>query len=228
MMLLFICCLFVVYDTVCVPKQHTADQPPSNIPTTTIQQPVHTLRLMITYPSTHGVYEDGVDEICRIIHKHGGQVYMDGANMNAQVGLTSPGHIGADVCHLNLHKTFCIPHGGGGPGMGPIGVKVRWSACVHLLCGGVRCCAVVCFDSPVLTVLGLVAVCTVVVRACSPCWLLHQWVVCVSKGCRRSHHLTVGCHPPLHAHAVPRTFHHTTPIHSPPRRTSPPSSPPTQ
>mmetsp|Transcript_32983 Transcript_32983/g.72931 ORF Transcript_32983/g.72931 Transcript_32983/m.72931 type:complete len:1042 (+) Transcript_32983:156-3281(+) len=81
--------------------------------------------LMITYPSTHGVYEDGVDEICRIIHKHGGQVYMDGANMNAQVGLTAPGIIGADVCHLNLHKTFCIPHGGGGPGMGPIGVKAH-------------------------------------------------------------------------------------------------------
>ncbi|KAH7285844.1 hypothetical protein KP509_33G048300 [Ceratopteris richardii] len=79
--------------------------------------------LMVTYPSTHGVYEDGIDEICDIIHKNGGQVYMDGANMNAQVGLTSPGHIGADVCHLNLHKTFCIPHGGGGPGMGPIGVK---------------------------------------------------------------------------------------------------------
>ncbi|KAG2453334.1 hypothetical protein HYH02_001558 [Chlamydomonas schloesseri] len=81
--------------------------------------------LMITYPSTHGVYEDGVDEICRIIHQHGGQVYMDGANMNAQVGLTAPGLIGADVCHLNLHKTFCIPHGGGGPGMGPIGVKAH-------------------------------------------------------------------------------------------------------
>jgi len=81
--------------------------------------------LMITYPSTHGVYEEGVDEICRIIHKHGGQVYMDGANMNAQVGLTAPGIIGADVCHLNLHKTFCIPHGGGGPGMGPIGVKAH-------------------------------------------------------------------------------------------------------
>ena len=79
--------------------------------------------LMVTYPSTHGVYEDGIKEVCEIIHKHGGQVYMDGANMNAQVGLTSPGHIGADVCHLNLHKTFCIPHGGGGPGMGPIGVK---------------------------------------------------------------------------------------------------------
>ncbi|CAD6243290.1 unnamed protein product [Miscanthus lutarioriparius] len=79
--------------------------------------------LMVTYPSTHGVYEEGVDEICRIIHENGGQVYMDGANMNAQVGLTSPGFIGADVCHLNLHKTFCIPHGGGGPGMDPIGVK---------------------------------------------------------------------------------------------------------
>ena len=78
---------------------------------------------MITYPSTHGVYEDSIKEICNIIHQYGGQVYMDGANMNAQVGLTSPGHIGADVCHLNLHKTFCIPHGGGGPGMGPIGVK---------------------------------------------------------------------------------------------------------
>jgi glycine dehydrogenase len=78
--------------------------------------------LMITYPSTHGVFEEDVKEICKIVHSHGGQVYMDGANMNAQVGLTSPGTIGADVCHLNLHKTFCIPHGGGGPGMGPIGV----------------------------------------------------------------------------------------------------------
>jgi len=78
--------------------------------------------LMVTYPSTHGVFETSIKAICRVIHEHGGQVYMDGANMNAQVGLTSPGHIGADVCHLNLHKTFCIPHGGGGPGMGPIGV----------------------------------------------------------------------------------------------------------
>jgi glycine dehydrogenase len=78
--------------------------------------------LMVTYPSTHGVFESRIKEICALIHAHGGQVYMDGANMNAQVGLTSPGHIGADVCHLNLHKTFCIPHGGGGPGMGPIGV----------------------------------------------------------------------------------------------------------
>ena len=78
--------------------------------------------LMITYPSTHGVFEDAIREICAVIHQHGGQVYMDGANMNAQVGLTSPASIGADVCHLNLHKTFAIPHGGGGPGMGPIGV----------------------------------------------------------------------------------------------------------
>jgi glycine dehydrogenase len=78
--------------------------------------------LMITYPSTHGVFEEDILEICEVIHRHGGQVYMDGANMNAQVGLTSPGRIGADVCHLNLHKTFCIPHGGGGPGVGPIGV----------------------------------------------------------------------------------------------------------
>ncbi len=78
--------------------------------------------IMITYPSTHGVFEEGIREITKIIHDNGGQVYMDGANMNAQVGLTSPGMIGADVCHLNLHKTFAIPHGGGGPGMGPIGV----------------------------------------------------------------------------------------------------------
>lgn len=78
--------------------------------------------LMVTYPSTHGVFEENILEITEIIHQHGGQVYMDGANMNAQVGLTNPGNIGADVCHLNLHKTFAIPHGGGGPGMGPIGV----------------------------------------------------------------------------------------------------------
>jgi len=78
--------------------------------------------LMLTYPSTHGVFEPSVRRICQVVHTHGGQVYMDGANMNAQVGLCRPGDIGADVCHLNLHKTFCIPHGGGGPGMGPIGV----------------------------------------------------------------------------------------------------------
>jgi len=74
--------------------------------------------LMITYPSTHGVFEEDVRRICEIVHRHGGQVYMDGANMNAQVGLCRPGDFGPDVCHLNLHKTFCIPHGGGGPGMG--------------------------------------------------------------------------------------------------------------
>jgi glycine dehydrogenase len=79
--------------------------------------------LMITYPSTHGVFEDAVIDICQIVHDHGGQVYLDGANLNAQVGLMRPAELGADVCHMNLHKTFCIPHGGGGPGMGPIGVK---------------------------------------------------------------------------------------------------------
>lgn len=81
--------------------------------------------LMVTYPSTHGVFEEGIEEICSIVHQNGGQVYMDGANMNAQVGLCRPGDFGADVCHLNLHKTFCIPHGGGGPGMGPIGVAAH-------------------------------------------------------------------------------------------------------
>lgn len=77
--------------------------------------------LMVTYPSTHGVFEEPIQEICAVVHSHGGQVYMDGANMNAQVGICRPGDIGADVCHLNLHKTFCIPHGGGGPGMGLLG-----------------------------------------------------------------------------------------------------------
>jgi len=81
--------------------------------------------LMVTYPSTHGVFEEGIKEICEIVHAHGGQVYMDGANMNALVGLCRPADFGADVCHLNLHKTFCIPHGGGGPGVGPIGVKAH-------------------------------------------------------------------------------------------------------
>ncbi|MGF6397903.1 glycine dehydrogenase [Pseudomonas frederiksbergensis] len=81
--------------------------------------------LMATYPSTHGVYEEGISEICEVIHSHGGQVYMDGANLNAQVGLARPADIGADVSHMNLHKTFCIPHGGGGPGMGPIGVRAH-------------------------------------------------------------------------------------------------------
>ncbi|MEY9683358.1 glycine cleavage system protein P-like pyridoxal-binding family [Bradyrhizobium elkanii] len=81
--------------------------------------------VMITYPSTHGVFEEHIREICDVVHAHGGQVYLDGANMNAQVGLSRPGDYGADVSHLNLHKTFCIPHGGGGPGMGPIGVKAH-------------------------------------------------------------------------------------------------------
>src|SRR5207302_7641921 len=78
--------------------------------------------LMVTYPSTTGIFEESIRQVCEIVHAHGGQVFMDGANMNAQVGLCRPADIGADVCHLNLHKTFCIPHGGGGPGMGPIGV----------------------------------------------------------------------------------------------------------
>ncbi len=81
--------------------------------------------IMITYPSTHGVFEEHISDICEIVHAHGGQVYLDGANLNAQVGLSRPGDYGADVSHLNLHKTFCIPHGGGGPGMGPIGVKAH-------------------------------------------------------------------------------------------------------
>ena len=78
--------------------------------------------IMITYPSTHGVFETTVSEVCKIIHDHGGKVYIDGANLNAMVGLCKPGEFGGDVSHLNLHKTFCIPHGGGGPGVGPIGV----------------------------------------------------------------------------------------------------------
>ena len=81
--------------------------------------------LMITYPSTNGVFETTIADICNLVHDHGGQVYLDGANMNAQVGLCRPGDYGSDVSHLNLHKTFCIPHGGGGPGVGPIGVKTH-------------------------------------------------------------------------------------------------------
>ena len=80
---------------------------------------------MITYPSTHGVFEDHIGEICALVHEAGGQVYVDGANLNAMVGLARPGKFGADVSHLNLHKTFCIPHGGGGPGVGPIGVRAH-------------------------------------------------------------------------------------------------------
>ncbi len=98
--------------------------------------------LMVTYPSTHGVFEASIREICEVVHRFGGQVYLDGANMNAQVGLCRPGDIGADVCHLNLHKTFCIPHGGGGPGMGPIGVARHLAPFLpgHPLavCGGER------------------------------------------------------------------------------------------
>ena len=78
---------------------------------------------MITYPSTHGVFEEGVTDLCRIVHDAGGQVYVDGANLNALVGVAEPGEFGADVSHLNLHKTFCIPHGGGGPGVGPVAVR---------------------------------------------------------------------------------------------------------
>ncbi len=88
----------------------------------------HLAAIMVTYPSTHGVFESAIREICEIVHAHGGQVYLDGANLNAQVGLSQPGKYGADVSHLNLHKTFCIPHGGGGPGMGPIGVKTHLAA----------------------------------------------------------------------------------------------------
>ena len=94
--------------------------------------------LMITYPSTHGVFEEEIREICDVVHRNGGQVYMDGANLNAQVGLTSPAEIGADVSHMNLHKTFCIPHGGGGPGMGPIGLKAHLAPFMpdHVVCAG--------------------------------------------------------------------------------------------
>ncbi|MGQ0649495.1 MAG: aminomethyl-transferring glycine dehydrogenase [Gemmatimonadaceae bacterium] len=90
-----------------------------------LQHEANLAALMVTYPSTHGVFEEGIRTVCQIVHAHGGQVYMDGANMNAMVGVARPGDIGADVCHLNLHKTFCIPHGGGGPGMGPIGVAAH-------------------------------------------------------------------------------------------------------
>src|SRR6478736_1977167 len=81
--------------------------------------------VMVTYPSTHGVFEEGIGDLCDVVHAHGGQVYVDGANLNALVGVSRPGRFGADVSHLNLHKTFCIPHGGGGPGVGPIGVRAH-------------------------------------------------------------------------------------------------------
>ena len=96
--------------------------------------------LMITYPSTHGVFEETVKEVCDIVHAHGGQVYFDGANMNALVGFVRPAELGADVCHLNLHKTFAIPHGGGGPGVGPIGVKAHLARFLpaHVVVDGVN------------------------------------------------------------------------------------------
>ena len=81
--------------------------------------------IMVTYPSTHGAYEDGIVDLCEIVHEHGGQVYVDGANLNALLGYAKPGEFGGDVSHLNLHKTFCIPHGGGGPGVGPVGVRAH-------------------------------------------------------------------------------------------------------
>ena len=110
------------YKTLIVPCDERGNIDVSGLKSLAETNATNLAGLMITYPSTHGVYEEEIIEICDIIHKYGGQVYMDGANLNAQVGLTSPKIIGADVCHLNLHKTFCIPHGGGGPGMGPIGV----------------------------------------------------------------------------------------------------------
>jgi glycine dehydrogenase len=98
--------------------------------------------IMVTYPSTHGVFEEGIRELCEIVHANGGQVYMDGANLNAQVGLCRPADMGADVCHLNLHKTFCIPHGGGGPGMGPIACADHLAPFLPghpiIACGGAR------------------------------------------------------------------------------------------
>ena len=110
---------------------------------------------MITYPSTHGVFEETVQEVCRITHAHGGQVYLDGANMNAMVGLSRPGDIGADVSHLNLHKTFCIPHGGGGPGMGPIGVKAHLAPHLpgHPATGGEAAVSAAPYGSPSLLVI---------------------------------------------------------------------------
>ncbi|QYM79860.1 aminomethyl-transferring glycine dehydrogenase [Horticoccus luteus] len=113
------------YKVVAVACDSNGNIDVADLTTKATQHAANLAALMVTYPSTHGVFETSIKDICAIIHAHGGQVYMDGANMNAQVGLTSPGFIGADVCHLNLHKTFCIPHGGGGPGMGPIGVAAH-------------------------------------------------------------------------------------------------------
>ncbi|MBL8582350.1 MAG: aminomethyl-transferring glycine dehydrogenase subunit GcvPB, partial [Rhizobiaceae bacterium] len=112
-------------DVVVVKCTEAGDIDVDDLKAKAAQHAQHLAALMITYPSTHGVFEEGVRDICALIHAHGGQVYLDGANLNALVGLARPGDIGADVCHMNLHKTFCIPHGGGGPGVGPIGVKAH-------------------------------------------------------------------------------------------------------
>ena len=103
---------------------------------------------MVTYPSTHGVFEEAIGEICAAVHEAGGQVYVDGANLNALVGVAQPGRFGADVSHLNLHKTFCIPHGGGGPGVGPVGVRA------HLAAVPARCIRSAAPDQPVGPVVG--------------------------------------------------------------------------
>jgi glycine dehydrogenase len=116
------------YDVVVVKTDEDGNIDVADLRAKAAQHSANLAALMVTYPSTHGVFEEDIKDICSIVHEHGGQVYMDGANMNAQVGLTRPGDIGADVCHLNLHKTFCIPHGGGGPGMGPIGVARHLTA----------------------------------------------------------------------------------------------------
>jgi glycine dehydrogenase len=113
---------------VVVKTQDNGDIDLADLTAKTEQHPENLAALMVTYPSTHGVFEAHIKDVCQVVHDHGGQVYMDGANMNAQVGLCRPGDFGADVCHLNLHKTFCIPHGGGGPGMGPIGVAKHLTA----------------------------------------------------------------------------------------------------
>ncbi len=113
------------YDVVVVANTPAGDVDLADLKAKALEHKDRLAAVMATYPSTYGVFEEGIKDICKIVHECGGQVYMDGANMNAQVGLCRPGDIGADVCHLNLHKTFCIPHGGGGPGMGPIGVAAH-------------------------------------------------------------------------------------------------------
>jgi len=113
------------YEVVVVANTPAGDVDLADLKAKALEHKDRLAAVMATYPSTYGVFEEGIKDICKIVHECGGQVYMDGANMNAQVGLCRPGDIGADVCHLNLHKTFCIPHGGGGPGMGPIGVAAH-------------------------------------------------------------------------------------------------------